>query len=73
MKEYLIKELDKWQAGRNDSNWSKLGRIFSDRLNECKRSVSRMANADNDISIKDKISFNKCHYFSEIRAILDKY
>ena len=70
--DYILTELDKWQAGRDDENWSRLGRIFQERFKSAKTVINRMVKLEDSISITDKIKISKCRTFGEVRNILNQ-
>jgi hypothetical protein len=72
MKQYLMDTLNKWQAGRDDENWSRLGRIFQDRIKDCKTELNRLVRTEDSLTLKDRIAISKARCFSEIRDILTK-
>ena len=72
MKQYLIDTFNKWQAGRSDQDWNRLGKIHQERLKDCKTELNWLLKAEDSVSLKDKIAISKSRCFSEIKELLTR-
>jgi hypothetical protein len=72
IREYMFQTLEKWSAGRSDSDWDRLGSIFKERLILAKIELNTLAKKDETLSLKDRIALSKARNFGEIRSLLSK-